>query len=174
MGKSKVLWNVNDIVRLRADGGGWRVWQVVGIFLGGVDQEDVIELQTLDREENTQGKVLVPREILDVFDPGRTGKAPGILGSVKGYIPYLKRGGPGTAGLSQSICCTEQIDCERCKGTGIIRESSDTENASKASYQCPSCLGTRTRCVTETPYDLREDQCAACGKPVEKSDEKIY
>jgi hypothetical protein len=48
-------WKVDDIIRLRADGGSWRVWRVTGVFLGAVNQEDVIELETLDRDVNTEG-----------------------------------------------------------------------------------------------------------------------
>ena len=33
--------------------------------LGAENQEDVIELETLDRERNTEGRVCVPRELLN-------------------------------------------------------------------------------------------------------------
>lgn len=58
-------WTVDEVIRVRADGGGWRVWRVIGVFLGATHQEDVIELETLDRDRNTQGRMLVPRELLN-------------------------------------------------------------------------------------------------------------
>ena len=58
-------WKVNELIRVRADGGGWRVWRVIGVFLGATDQEDVIELETLDRDTNTEGRMCVPRELLN-------------------------------------------------------------------------------------------------------------
>lgn len=58
-------WSVGDIVRLEQSGGGTiRVWRVVGVFLGGTLQEDVVELETLDRWPATEGRLLVPNEIL--------------------------------------------------------------------------------------------------------------
>lgn len=53
---------VGAIVRRRSKNG-YRVWQVTGVFLGGENQEDVVELVSLDKELNTQGPMLVPREI---------------------------------------------------------------------------------------------------------------
>lgn len=58
-------WSVDEIVRVPAVGGGYRVWRVTGVFLGGECQEDVIELETLDRTPNTQGRMCVPRELLN-------------------------------------------------------------------------------------------------------------
>jgi hypothetical protein len=58
-------WQVDQIIRLPADSGGFRVYRVIGIWLGGENQEDVIELETLDRMSNTQGRLLVPRELLN-------------------------------------------------------------------------------------------------------------
>jgi len=58
-------WTVDEVIRVRADGGGWRVWRVIAVCLGGTHQEDVIELETLDRDRNTQGRILVPRELLN-------------------------------------------------------------------------------------------------------------
>lgn len=58
-------WSVGDIVRLEQSGGGAiRVWRVAGVFLGGTLQEDVVELETLDRWPATEGRLLVPAEIL--------------------------------------------------------------------------------------------------------------
>lgn len=58
-------WNVGDVIRVPADGGGFRVWRVIGCFLGGEHQEDVIEVETLDRIRNTEGRMCVPRELLN-------------------------------------------------------------------------------------------------------------
>ena len=56
---------VGDVYRLPAYGGGYRVWKVAAILLGGLHQEGVIELQTLDRLASEDGRLLVPVEILD-------------------------------------------------------------------------------------------------------------
>lgn len=56
---------VGQILRCPAHSGGYRVWQVVGVYLGGEKQEGVAELVTLDRTENTQGRMIVPIEILE-------------------------------------------------------------------------------------------------------------
>lgn len=58
-------WKVGDIVRLPSHSGCHRVWRVIGIFLGGLNQESVIELETLDRMTNTEGRMCVPVEILE-------------------------------------------------------------------------------------------------------------
>lgn len=58
-------WKVDDIIRAPAYSGGFRVWRVVGVFLGGTAQESVIEIETLDRIENTQGRMCVPCELLE-------------------------------------------------------------------------------------------------------------
>ena len=57
-------WKVDEIIRVPAACGGWRVWRVIGVFLGANYQEDVVELETLDRDKNTQGRMLVPGELL--------------------------------------------------------------------------------------------------------------
>jgi hypothetical protein len=59
------LWNVGDVIRAPAYAGGFRVWRVVGVFLGGAAQESVIEIETLDRIDNTQGRMCVPCELLE-------------------------------------------------------------------------------------------------------------
>lgn len=58
-------WNVGDIIRAPAYSGGFRVWRVVGVFLGGAAQESVIEIETLDRIETDQGRMCVPCELLE-------------------------------------------------------------------------------------------------------------
>jgi len=58
-------WKPGDIIRTRAHSGGFRVWRVNGVFLGATSQESVIELETLDRERNTEGRMCVPVELLD-------------------------------------------------------------------------------------------------------------
>jgi len=65
VGNKMKTWSVDEIIRVRAASGGWRVWRVVGIFLGGESQEDVVELETLDRDKNTQGRMCVPCELLN-------------------------------------------------------------------------------------------------------------
>ena len=57
-------WIVGDIVTMPAKRGGNRVWRVIGVFLGGDNQEDVIELETLDLQPCTQGRMCVPRDLL--------------------------------------------------------------------------------------------------------------
>ena len=57
-------WKVDDIVTVPAKRGGHRVWRVIGIFLGGESQEDVVELETLDLAPN--GRMLVPYELLNM------------------------------------------------------------------------------------------------------------
>lgn len=59
-------WKVDDIVTVPAKRGGHRVWRVIGIFLGGESQEDVVELETLDLAPNTQGRLLVPYGLLNM------------------------------------------------------------------------------------------------------------
>ena len=61
------LWKVDDIIRVPAYSGGFRVWRVVGVFLGDTSQEHVIEIETLDKIENTQGRMCVPVELLDAL-----------------------------------------------------------------------------------------------------------
>lgn len=41
------------------------MWRVVGVFLGGESQESVVEIETLDRIKNTEGRMCVPQELLD-------------------------------------------------------------------------------------------------------------
>ena len=60
-------WEVNDIIRVPANSGGWRVWRVIGVFLGGEHQESVVEIETLDRSKNTQGRMCVPDEPLNAW-----------------------------------------------------------------------------------------------------------
>ena len=47
-------FNVNDIFRLPAYGGGFRVWVVVGVFLGAESQESIIEIRVLDKNPATK------------------------------------------------------------------------------------------------------------------------
>jgi len=54
-----------DIVRTPAYRGGFRVWRIAAVLLGGVNQEGLIELEPLDLIANDEGRVLVPAEILD-------------------------------------------------------------------------------------------------------------
>jgi hypothetical protein len=58
-------WTVGELIRVAARSGGFRVWRVTGVFLGGEKQESVVELETLDRARNTQGRMCVPEELLD-------------------------------------------------------------------------------------------------------------
>jgi len=62
----KQCYRVGDIIRCRAYSGGYRVWRVVGVFLGGEKQESVVELETLDRLHNTQGRMCIPYELLEL------------------------------------------------------------------------------------------------------------
>lgn len=58
------LWVPGDILRLPAHGG-YRVWRVVGVFLGGTNQASVIEIESLDQQDCTEGRMCVPFELLD-------------------------------------------------------------------------------------------------------------
>lgn len=58
-------WKPDDIIRTRAYSGGFRVWRVIAVCLGATNQESVIELETLDRERSTEGRMCVPVELLD-------------------------------------------------------------------------------------------------------------
>lgn len=58
-------WKVGDIIRAQAHSGGYRVWRVIGVFLGATHQESVVELETLDRTKNTEGRIIVPVEMMD-------------------------------------------------------------------------------------------------------------
>lgn len=58
-------WEPGDLIRVPAYSGGFRVWRVVGVFLGGEHQESVIEIETLDRTKNTEGRMCVPEELLN-------------------------------------------------------------------------------------------------------------
>ena len=72
MGQLKT-WHVDEIIRVPAYNGGFRVWRVVGIFLGGECQESVIELETLDRRKTTEGRMCVPEELLNACLNRRVG-----------------------------------------------------------------------------------------------------
>lgn len=58
-------FSVGDIIRMPATGGGIRVWRVIGVFLGATHQEGVVEIETLDRDKNTEGRMCVPYQILE-------------------------------------------------------------------------------------------------------------
>jgi hypothetical protein len=62
---SEKMLTVGDVIRAPAFRGGFRVWRVIGVFLGGENQEGVIELETLDLIGNTQGRMCVPVELLE-------------------------------------------------------------------------------------------------------------
>ncbi len=54
---------VDDVIVLD-DQGKKRAWQVVGVYLGGVNQEDIVEMYPLDKYESHQGNAKVPVEML--------------------------------------------------------------------------------------------------------------
>lgn len=58
-------WSVGDVIRAPAYSGGFRVWRVIAVCLGGTDQESVVELETLDRVRSTEGRMCVPVELLE-------------------------------------------------------------------------------------------------------------
>jgi hypothetical protein len=53
-----------DIIRVKQAAGGYRVWQVSAVKLGAVHQEDVIEIESLERSEN--GPLRVPLHLLEL------------------------------------------------------------------------------------------------------------
>lgn len=58
-------FKVGEILRCLALRGGYRVWQVTGVLLGGVCQENVITLRTLDLSDGIGGsECSVPEELL--------------------------------------------------------------------------------------------------------------
>lgn len=61
------LWTPGDLIRVPAYSGGFRVWRVVGVFLGATNQEGVVEIETLDRSRCSQGRMCVPCELLDAL-----------------------------------------------------------------------------------------------------------
>ena len=56
---------VGDVFRTAAYRGGYRVWIVVGVHLGGTYQESVVRLECLDRTPPTITPICVPIEIID-------------------------------------------------------------------------------------------------------------
>ena len=61
------MYSVGDVIRhenYETVGGGWRVWKVVGVYLGGAKQEGTYELLPLDLMENKP--IQVPTVILDM------------------------------------------------------------------------------------------------------------
>ena len=71
-----------DVFRMRAYGGGYRVWRVNAVLLGGLHQESVIGLECLDREAPTTGKIFVPLEMLDAANLERIGAGQRLSGNV--------------------------------------------------------------------------------------------
>jgi len=64
-------FSVNDALRCPAPGGGYRVWIIEGVHLGGTRQESLISLRTLDLENGDYlGKRMtvsvVPETILEL------------------------------------------------------------------------------------------------------------
>lgn len=54
-----------DIIRARAFSGDFRVWRVVAVLHGPEHHECVIAIETLDREKNSWGTLLIPEELLN-------------------------------------------------------------------------------------------------------------
>lgn len=60
-------WSVNDLIRLPTCSNRYRIWRVTGIFPGGEQHESVVELEALDRNPCTEGRMCVPVDILDAL-----------------------------------------------------------------------------------------------------------
>ena len=58
-------WDCNDVIRVPAPNGGFRVWRVIGVFPGGNGQESVVEIESLDRTKCTEGRMCIPHVLLD-------------------------------------------------------------------------------------------------------------
>ena len=58
-------WKPGDVIRCAANAGGFRVWRVTGVYLGGEKQEGAGALGTLELQVDTQGRVWVPVDLLD-------------------------------------------------------------------------------------------------------------
>lgn len=54
----------NDIIRVDLDTGATMFWEVQGVYLGGLGQEGVVHLLPLGIKKNTEGKTLVPNQLL--------------------------------------------------------------------------------------------------------------
>ena len=60
-------WAPGDVIRVPAFSGGFRVWQVESVELGGENQESVVGIRTLDRHpaDFDVPRMYVPVEILE-------------------------------------------------------------------------------------------------------------
>lgn len=62
---SRISFAVGDFVRLGLTGGRFRVWRVAGVYLGGVYQESVVGLESLDLKPSVEcEEMLVPHDLL--------------------------------------------------------------------------------------------------------------
>ena len=55
---SRISFAVGDFVRLGLTGGRFRVWRVAGVYLGGVNQESVVGLESLDLKSRRRRRSL--------------------------------------------------------------------------------------------------------------------
>ena len=58
---------VGTILRLRTDKK-FRVWRVVGVYIGALGQESAYELKTMDIDENDNAPLIVPVAILETHN----------------------------------------------------------------------------------------------------------
>ena len=68
--KEPRTWTVDDLIRIKAHRGGYRVWRVTHVQLGGEAQESLVGLETLDMLVNGLGPINIPVELLDVMMTG--------------------------------------------------------------------------------------------------------
>lgn len=61
-------WQVDEVIRVRAFSGGFRVWRVTAVRLGATNQESVVELETLDRDPASENRMCVPYELLNAIE----------------------------------------------------------------------------------------------------------
>lgn len=61
---------IGSLIRCPSPSGGFRVWKVIGVFHGGESQESVLELETIDQIQNTEGRVLVPVDLMSSATEG--------------------------------------------------------------------------------------------------------
>ena len=66
----------DDVIRLPGFGGGFRVWRVIGVHLGGEYQESVLEIIPLDfslpsANGRTMDSMFVPVQIIEKANPER-------------------------------------------------------------------------------------------------------
>lgn len=53
------------VIRVEQANGTWRVWRVAAVLLGGENQENVVELETMDLKESAHSPLFVPLALIE-------------------------------------------------------------------------------------------------------------